>query len=133
MKNKEKYNDFLLECSTDDNISFGVDKLTGEPKVCCSIYSEKNQIRCSGCKFGSRLCAPKRRKEWLEEEADEWSDFRNLKNGDIIMFNVGAFWYPVIFVKLDEFGLCYTVGMNANDNAVCAIEHESDPRRVRKL
>lgn len=126
MKNKEKYNEFLTTCLVNAK-RFGVGKSTNEPHTCMDIA-------CTKCKFQSldKECS-EFRKEWLEEEVDKWSEFRDLRNGDIILVNTLALWYPVIFVKLDEFGIHFTSAINENGVFTCCIDCEKDPKLVKKL
>lgn len=126
MKNREKYDGFLTECLVNGK-KFGVDEATKQPFLC-------ENMECNACKFRNlgKTCA-NFRTEWLEEEVDIWADFRDLKRGEIIMINVSAFWYPVIFVRFDEFGLRYSRCMNNSGQFVCAVEFEEDPKRIKKV
>lgn len=125
MKNREKYSDFLIDCFADGE-HFGVDVNTNKPCRCKDLH-------CGACKFHSTLepCVINA-KEWINEDVDDWADFRDLKRGDIIMLSVSGMWYPVIFVRLDEFGLRYSKCINNHGDFVCAVEFEEDPRRVKK-
>lgn len=127
MKNREKYNEFLEECLINGR-KFGIDKNTSEPHIC------DLNTKCANCKFSTlkKTCS-QFRKDWLEEEVDEWAEFRDLKRGDIILVNPLGLWYPVIFVKLDEFGIHFTSSVNENGIFTCCIDCEKDPKRVKKL
>lgn len=105
---------------------FGVDEATNKPFLCANMT-------CSNCKikYLGKSCA-NFRTEWLEEEYDDWADFRDLKRGDIIMVSIRCQWYPVIFVRLDEFGLRYSKCIDNRGEFICAVEFEEDPRRVKK-
>lgn len=135
MKNREKYADFLVDAMSVRGYSFGVDKETGEPKVCASfdIYTA-HHVRCENCalyKTGASSCLESRKK-WLNEEVDEWADFRDLKRGDIIMLSVSGMWYPVIFVRFDEFGLRYSRSIDNRGDFVCEVGFEEHPNHVKK-
>lgn len=126
MKNREKYADFLIDCLTNDE-RFGVDTKTNEPRLC-------KDINCVlDCKFHT-LCnsCVASRKEWLNEEVDEWADFRDLKRGDIIMLSISGLWYPVIFVRFDEFGLRYSRSIDNRGDFVCEVGFEEHPKHVKK-
>lgn len=62
MKNKEKYEKLVLSFACDKNNSFGVDKKTGEMKMC-------SEMHCVECLFCGKIetCRASRR-EWLEQE-----------------------------------------------------------------
>lgn len=62
MKNKEKYEKLVLSLACDKNNSFGVDKKTGEMKIC-------SEMHCTECLFHEKIetCRISRRK-WLEQE-----------------------------------------------------------------
>lgn len=125
MKNREKYDDFLIDCLANDD-RFGVDIKTNKPCLC-------KDLDCVSCKcYNSCNSCVASRKEWINEEVDDWVDFRDLKRGDIIMVSNSGQWYPVIFVRLDEFGLRYSKCINNQGDFVCAVEFEEDPRRVKK-
>lgn len=125
MKNREKYDEFLTECLTKAD-RFGVNKVTNEPCVC-------RHLACLDCKFHDlgKSCTDFR-KDWLDQEVDKWSEFRDLKRGDIIMVNVRAFWFPHIFVNIDDLGLHYTSCVDKNGDFLTSIQFEDDPRRVKK-
>ena len=65
MKNKEKYEGLVLSFACDKNNSFGVDKKTGEMKIC-------SELHCTECLFYRKIetCRASRRK-WLEQEYTE--------------------------------------------------------------
>lgn len=125
MKNREKYNDFLIDCFVDGE-HFGVDVNTNKPSRCKDIH-------CTNCKFHCDLepCIIDA-KAWIEEEADEWADFKDLKRGDIIMLSVSGMWYPVIFVRFDEFGLRYSRSIDNRGDFVCEVGFEEHPNHVKK-
>lgn len=132
MKNREKYVDFLLKCAANNTVSFGVDKITGEPKV-CSSSSAMDEIKCTNCKFGTTFCGEKTRNEWLDEECDPWSEFRDLKKGDIILVNKNGFWHPYVFDCFIGNKLMYGSCMNDNGNIPCAFMFEGYPNFVRRV
>lgn len=132
MKNREKYADFLLKCAVNNTVSFGVDRITGEPKF-CSSSSSRDEIKCTNCRFGTVLCGEKARSEWLEEETDEWSGFRDLKKGDIILVNKNGFWYPYIFDCFIGNKIVYGHCKDANGDIPCAVNFEGYPEFVRKV
>lgn len=125
MKNREKYINFLDDCLVSGS-HFGVNEAINQPILCA-------EMECSNCKFfctgGS--CDRNRRK-WLDQECDEWADFRDLKRGDIIMLSVSGMWYPVIFVRFDEFGLRYSRSIDNRGDFVCEVGFEEHPNHVKK-
>lgn len=124
MKNGEKYKDFLTNV-----IRFGVDEYTNEPHDC------KN-MNCEHCRFRfiEKPCV-KFRKEWIESEEecvdDIWSDFRDLKRGDLIFINKGPVWSPYIFVEFEDKFIVYTRCID-NDGEFQLLLKEQDPRWVMK-
>lgn len=136
MKNREKYADFLVDAMSVRGYSFGVDKETGEPKVCASfdIYTA-HHVTCENCalyKTGSSSCLESRKK-WLNEDVDEWADFRDLKKGDIILVNKNGFWHPYVFDCFIGNKLMYGSCMNDNGNIPCAFMFEGYPNFVRRV
>lgn len=127
MKNRVKYVDFLIDCAANMD-GFGVDKDTNKPRLCKDMNCVNN------CKFQHSLSTSctEFRKKWLDEDVDEWADFRDLKRGDIIMLSVSGLWYPVIFVRFDEFGLRYSRSIDNRGDFVCEVGFEDNPRYVKK-
>lgn len=125
MKNREKYNEFLEDCLINGR-KFGIDKKTNEPHI-CDLSS-----MCSNCKFSSlkKTCS-QFRKDWLEEEVDELAAFRNLKKGDIIMFNKNDCWYPVIFISLTNDKIHYATCIDKNGDFHCPNHWEDDHTKVK--
>lgn len=126
MKNREKYKEFLDDCLV-DHVGFGVDKDSNKPYPC-------DKLDCtSDCKFYC-ACGPCNgsRRNWLDQECDDWADFRDLKRGDIIMLSVSGLWYPVIFVRFDEFGLRYSRSIDNRGDFVCEVGFEEHPKHVKK-
>lgn len=128
MKNKEKYVDVLAKCASDRYISFGVDKETGEPKMCGSV---NDSIICGECAFYGEVDCSSGRTRWLEAEADKWADFRDLKKGDVVFIKCGTLWMPVIFISL-ECGTLFYMLVADEDRKIFDRCHEDDPSRVRK-
>lgn len=130
MKNREKYNDIVVKCASMNDVSFGVNKHTGEPEICALSNGYGKVIACENCAFyrSGRVCYAYR-KEWLESEAesveDIWSGFRDLKRGDLIMINKGLLWSPYLFVEFEDDSIVYTRRFQL-------LLRESDPRCVKK-
>lgn len=130
MKNKEKYVDFLLKCAANNTVSFGVDKITGEPKI-CSSSSAMDEIKCTNCRFGASFCGEKTRNEWLEEECDPWLGFRDLKRGDLILIKRGLSWHPYIFVEFIDESLVYAAFIST-DEFFTYLMKETNPNSVKR-
>lgn len=135
MKNREKYNDFLVDAMSVRGYSFGVDKKTGEPKVCASFdsYTAYN-VNCEECAFyeiGTPSCLACRKK-WLNEECDPWLEFKSLKKGDLILIKKGLSMYPYIFVSIEDDGLTYAAFIGSDGSYSCLMK-EINPNLVRRL
>lgn len=131
MKNKEKYKN-ELEALMIRGMSFGIHKTTGA-LIGCRGGSLSD---CNVCAFRetTKTCM-EFRKEWLESEEecveDIWSDFRDLKRGDLIMINKGPLWSPYLFVEFEDDSIVYTHSVD-NDGEFQLLLRENDPRWVKK-
>lgn len=130
MKNREKYADFLLKCAVNNTVSFGVDRITGEPKF-CSSSSSRDEIKCTNCRFGTVFCGEKARSEWLEEEVDIWEGYRDLKRGDLILIKKGLSWHPYIFVEFIDESLVYAAFISTDEFFTCLMK-ETNPNSVKR-
>lgn len=136
MKNREKYNDFLIDAMSVRGYSFGVDKITGEPKVCATfdVYTA-HHVTCENCslyKTGASSCLESRKK-WLNEECDPWLEFRSLKKGDVILVNNHGFWYPYVFDCFLGNKIMYADCKDENGVIPCAFMFKENPNLVRRV
>lgn len=71
MKNKEKYNDIVVICASILDVSFGVNKHTGEPEICARADDYEDTIVCENCAFhGLEHSCRIYRSKWLEEDCE---------------------------------------------------------------
>lgn len=124
MKNREKYKD-ELEALMIRGMSFGIHKTTGEVIGCSGSLSS-----CNVCAFRetTKMCMDFRT-EWLDEEYDDWADFRGLKKGDLILINNVAGLSPYLFVRIEDDCLVYSRFID-DDGEFQLLLRVKDPRLV---
>lgn len=98
-KNKEMWNDWLIDNCVDGMSSFGVNKDTHIPFLCCGHSGAK----CAGslCVFSEMGNCHRARRKWLNEEYIEPCPF---KTGDIVeVSDNGNYWHLRRFIhKVDN-------------------------------
>lgn len=95
-KNKEMWNDWLIDNCVDGMSSFGVNMNTYVPFSCHGCYNAQS-ADCSLCKFLNMGNCHKARRKWLDEEYIEPCLF---KTGDIVeVSDTGKYWYLRRFMK----------------------------------
>lgn len=119
-KNKEMWNDWLINECLSGLSSFGVNKYMHVPFL-CSGHSSAICTKCSLCKFSDMGNCYDARKKWLDEEYIEPCLF---KTGDIVeVSDNGNNWYLRRFIKrLDDqndtysgWYKCFSDGYTVND------------------
>ena len=109
MKNKEKYQDVILNIIMESGVPFAVDKCSGKV-IPCEDITCTDCIFCHDKKYVNKSCAGSR-VAWLNEEEDRLAKFRNLPVDTPILVRDSeeSSWEPRHF-SLVENDLVYVFG-----------------------
>lgn len=109
MKNKEKYQDVILNIIMESGVPFAVDRSSGEV-IPCEDITCSDCIFCRDKKYVNKSCAGSI-VAWLNEEEDRLAKFRNLPVDTLILVRDSEEddWKPRHFSQVEN-DLVYVFG-----------------------